>query len=310
MAVSDRKIVYYYNAICWNVFGDITHSISGDLFLLLILPAIVKNYSPMNQSAGNLHDEKGSSETIRVTSYNLSEFDQFGYWLAGLIDGDGYLSVSKTGYTSCEITLHESEVQILYYIKSILSGSVTKRIKSKAYRWRLHNKLGMEILIDLINGKLKTSIKHTQLIKVCNALNIRPIITSNISTQNAWFTGFFDGEGSFNCNSSTYQLSISLSQKDKTILENILIQFKVGSIYEDKSWKGYKYYLTSISDLKVIISFFENFPLVTRPKSTDFITFKKLLFRKERGDHLLPSNHPHKLAFVNLANTLINRKKI
>jgi len=193
----------------------------------------------MNQSAGNLYDEKGSSETIRVTSYNISEFDQFGYWLAGLIDGDGYLSVSKTGYTSCEITLHESEVQTLYYIKSILSGSVTKRIKSKAYRWRLHNKLGMEILIDLINGKLKSSRKHIQLIKVCNALNIRPILTSNISTQNAWFTGFFDAKGSFNCNSSTYQLSISLSQKDKTILENILIQFKVGTMRG--SWKGYKY---------------------------------------------------------------------
>ena len=309
MAVFNGNIDYYYNAICWDVFGYSTHSISGYLYILL--PAIVKNDYPMNQSAGNLNYEKGSSETIRVTSYAYSDSDQFGYWLAGLIDGDGYLSVSKAGYTSCEITLHETNVQTLYFIKSILFGSVTKRTKSKAYRWRLHNKFGMINLISLINGKLKTSIKHVQFTKVCNALNIIPSTSdNNISSHNAWFTGFFDAEGSFHCKSSDFQLSLSISLKDKTLLSNIFSEFKVGSLYEDISCKGSNYYLTSRSDLKVILAYFDNFPFVTRPKSTDFITFKKLLFKKERGDHFLPFNHPHKLAFLNLANSFLSRNKI
>lgn len=36
--------------------------------------------------------------------------DQFAYWLAGLIDGDGTLLINKLGHTACEITLHEEDV--------------------------------------------------------------------------------------------------------------------------------------------------------------------------------------------------------
>ncbi len=48
-------------------------------------------------------------------------------WLAGLIDGDGSLLVSKQDYTSCEITLHSKEKDALELIRSYLGGSVTKR---------------------------------------------------------------------------------------------------------------------------------------------------------------------------------------
>jgi hypothetical protein len=76
----------------------------------------------------------GSSETTRVTSYT-EDNDQFGYWLAGLIDGDGSLLVSKENLPSIEITLHEEDVKTLYKIKYILGfGSVSKRSKVKAFR--------------------------------------------------------------------------------------------------------------------------------------------------------------------------------
>jgi uncharacterized phage-like protein YoqJ len=275
----------------------------------------------MNQSAGNLHDEKGSSETTCATSYEDNNAqppsggdrnennDQFGHWLAGLIDGDGTLSVSKKGYTSCEITLHESEVQTLYYIKSKLSGSVTKR-NSKTYRWRLHSKLGMLQLIHLINGKLKHPNKHKQLSKVCYSGYlglIVPRLNNNISRHNSWFSGFFDAEGSINCNSTNYQLSISIRQKNKTILNNIAKTLEIGYVNEDKKWEGYKYYATSISDLQLIVSYFNNYPLISIPKSTDLITLKRLMFKKQRGDHLLPQSSPKFRAFINLVNILISR---
>ena len=75
---------------------------------------------------------KGSSETIRaactkeiekitntaVLSKNRYETSElFSYWLAGLIDADGCLLVSKAGYTSCEITVGAKEFSLLSLVK-------------------------------------------------------------------------------------------------------------------------------------------------------------------------------------------------
>ena len=102
----------------------------------------------------------GSSETTRVACLN-----NFSYWLAGLIDGDGSLLVSRKGYTSCEITVHSSEVFTLFKVKKLLGGKIKKREKANAFRWRLHNTAGMKQLVNLINGKIllpktqKTTLK-------------------------------------------------------------------------------------------------------------------------------------------------------
>jgi hypothetical protein len=45
-----------------------------------------------------------TSETTRATLFNHTE-TKFNEWLAGLIDGDGSLLISKQGYISCEITM-------------------------------------------------------------------------------------------------------------------------------------------------------------------------------------------------------------
>ena len=42
----------------------------------------------------------GTSETTRPLS-SIKSSDKWNEWLAGLIDGEGSLLVSKSGYTSC-----------------------------------------------------------------------------------------------------------------------------------------------------------------------------------------------------------------
>lgn len=87
-----------------------------------------------NSSAGNhFTNNLGTSETTRTNS-------NFNFYLAGLIDGDGCLNISKKGYLSCEIVLHINEIDTLLYIQSILGGSVSKKTE-KSCRWRLHNLL-------------------------------------------------------------------------------------------------------------------------------------------------------------------------
>lgn len=67
----------------------------------------------------------------------------FCHWLAGLIDGDGYLGVSKKGYTSCEISVGLVELSLLNRIKDELGSSTSLRKDVKGYRWRLHNREGI-----------------------------------------------------------------------------------------------------------------------------------------------------------------------
>jgi hypothetical protein len=93
-------------AVCWECLLNnmITMNVS-DMFLPRVpryncsvpLDRASKNIMFKTQSASNQRHESslvGTSETICVAPYSQS----FCEWLAGLIDGDGSLKVSKQGY--------------------------------------------------------------------------------------------------------------------------------------------------------------------------------------------------------------------
>lgn len=111
-----------------------------------------------------------STMNIKRSRKNIRNKIHFSYWLAGLIDGDGWLGVSKKGYTCCEITVGIREFSILSRIKEHLGGSISLRKNIAAYRWRLHNRVGMEKLVDHINGKLLLRKRQEQFQNVCNSL--------------------------------------------------------------------------------------------------------------------------------------------
>lgn len=326
---------------------------------------------------------RGSSETIRaaciekalnVNLYSRNRYKNrknetlFPYWIAGLIDADGSLLVSPTGYCSCEITVGEKERQVLALVKSKVGGSIKKRSGVKAFRWRLHNTPGMKNLVNLINGKILLSARKAQLEKVCLQLGILPKESEKCKSDNAWLAGFFEGEGYFHLNKKSYQLSITMSQKDQALLQEIASSFtfmcdqssshsktdflnckkscadnakhcitlpqlqsqtvsqndedlfesrfpltckakkahpikfcktivtesifnekkeqeRVGSIFYDKSWNGWLYAASSVSDIAIWISYFSKFPLISW-KQIQLQRFKKLLLYKSRKVHL------------------------
>lgn len=334
MAVQQCKLLNYDIAVCWDSLDrTCTRNVSAILvpwrFARLGIyplpgggkvPFSVKINSIVDQSAGNLrnfYSTEGSSETTRdisdltlsksntndVNDFNKDE--DFNYWLAGLIDGDGTLSIYKNNAQVCEITLGEEDVKTLHKIKQKFHGSVLKRSKVKAYRWRVSKKLYVTEVINSINGKLLTDSKRAQLIKVCNKLNIEPITNNKISKNNSWFTGFFDAEGYFSIRNN-YTLTISVGQKSKEILEEIQKVFGVGNIYYDKSWNGYNYVITDLQGIKTMLAYFERYPLKTI-KHPDFITIRRLVLFIERGYHL--KNHPLKDRIDNLIKIFKNRKK-
>jgi LAGLIDADG endonuclease len=276
----------------------------------------------------------GSSETIRTTTTNTAPID-FLDWLAGLIDGDGCFLVSKAGYTSCEISLHEKEVQVLYKISAYFGGSVSKRTRVKSFRWRLHKKAGMLYLTESLKGRMHHPTRLSQFAKVITALHSCSVVSNltaplkeldiisqvalratphnmlacdaikSISLNNAWISGFFDADGTVNCNQTTHQLSFSISQKDRYLLDSIKTAFNVGYVYEDSASNCYIYYVTSLDDLAVIFNYFNDYPSQIPIKKAEFTTLRRLWFFKKEGYHL--RNHPLNYSFLNLAKMLKGR---
>jgi len=226
----------------------------------------------------------GSSETTRVDCFK-NEID-FNYWLAGVIDGDGCLLVSKNNYTSCEITVAIHEYQIIAKIKHKLGGSITKRTKAQAYRWRLHNKIGMQNLIERINGKILIAKREAQLKNVCETLQIKFLANNYFqpvqkrSFCNYWLAGFFDAEGYFNVNRNNFQCSITLSQKTPEILQNIA-RFFGGNVHFCKSWNGYLYESSASEDVNLWFQYFARYKLKS-PKALTLVKFKRILLFKKR----------------------------
>ncbi|XP_073307128.1 cytochrome c oxidase subunit 1-like [Primulina huaijiensis] len=140
-------------ARCWDCLQHGTPTMFMSCFL--VKPRSSKNGVSKTQSAGNQRHKSslvGTSETTRATTYPKS----FCEWLAGIIDGDGTIQVSKQGYTSLEITMGLEDLPLLRYIQHMLGGSIKMRSGAKAYRYRLHNKLGF---FDA-DGTICIAMKH------------------------------------------------------------------------------------------------------------------------------------------------------
>ena len=236
---------------------------------------------------------------------NLNYKIHFCYWLAGLIDGAGYLIFSNKNYTSCEITVGLNELNILTLIKKNLNGKISLRTKANVYRWRLHNKQGMNILVHYINGKCLLPSKKIQLENVCKILEIPFNCNSFFSGNTYWVAGFFETKGYFNVNSLTLQCSITISQKTPELVENLKTFFG-GNVYYDKSWKKFLYSCSDKNCLDKWFVYFSQFPLKSR-KNIDLVRFKRILLFRERKYHI-SDNEIYKKRFFTLINLFKARR--
>lgn len=250
------------------------------LVVLVLIADIVTTLVMMNnQQVTNGHyDLVGTSETLRIVSFFLTiitttqttsnstssseNTDQrFNEWLAGIIDGDGNLLVSKTGYSSCEITMDKYDYHTLMSIKNKLGGSVTLRSGANAYRYRCHNRDGMVDLIHRINGNIRNSRRIPALIKVCTILDITYIPAVPLTSTNSWYSGFFDADGTitakFDIPSPT--IIISVSNKYRVDVEPFL-SFSGHIHYSRGNYGHYIWTISGKSDILNMLEYFKTCP--------------------------------------------------
>lgn len=254
-------------AICWNfleIYGTNSISLSSNTLALLVkILSLPKNNQPVTKGVKLTSHLVGTSETTRATSSSKEEII-FNQWLAGLIDGDGCFLVTKQGYTSCEITVALNDERLLRIIQNKLGGSIKPRSGVQAIRWRMHNKIGMIILVTRINGYIRHSRRLLQLNKVCTVLDIPLLSPDQLSNTHGWFSGFFDADGTINYYLKGKYLSpqLTLSVTNKLYIDIIyFMDIFGGNIYFDKAQNGYyKYSIQSEKQLGILVDYFKLCP--------------------------------------------------
>jgi ubiquinol-cytochrome c reductase cytochrome b subunit len=199
----------------------------------------------------------GTSETTRATSFGLKE-TRFNQWLAGLIDGDGSLQVSKSGSTSCEITVSLGDERMLRIIQNKLGGSIKPRSGVQAIRWRLHNRSGMIELVNRINGYIRHSSRLVQLNRVCAVLGVQLLSPDALHNKHGWFAGFLDADGSigYYLKGAYNRPQLTLSVTNKLYIDVVhFMTYFGGAIYFDKAQNGY--YKWSIQSEENFAAFLE-----------------------------------------------------
>ena len=231
------------------------------------------------------------SEHVPVHKSNLND-DEFGYFLAGLIEGDGWF-----GKKQLHIIFSESDTSLAYYIKKRIGyGNVYKIKNKKAVRYICKHSEGLTNIISLINGKFLSKFKYEQLIKhnYNEDFNIKilpPLL--ELSLDNYWLAGFTQADGCFHIsivNSKSHKigksvrLEYSLKQNDNLPLQLLYEKLKMGNIsqYSSGIWcyksSGYK---TAAS----LINYFDKYHLFSG-KYIDYLKFRKVYIMITEGKHL------------------------
>jgi hypothetical protein len=100
------------------------------------------------------------SEHVPTHKSNLIDLD-FGYFLAGLIEGDGWF-----GLNQLQIIFSNRDISLAYLIKKRIGyGNIYKIKDKKAVRYICKNKNGLKVILSLINGKILSNGIYDQLIK-------------------------------------------------------------------------------------------------------------------------------------------------
>mgnify|MGYP002349432034 FL=1 len=191
-----------------------------------------------------------------------NKYNDYNEWLAGVIDGDGYLHVSKSGSVRLIITVENRDIMLLEDIKSKLGGSIYKVSGAKAYKYQLSNLKGLMNLILRINGLIRNPVRMLQLDKVCKHYGLKLIMPKELKFNNGWLSGLIDSDGSIYMNQKIKRVVISVSQKNIYLLD-FLQKVYGGKIYPHSSKKeAFKYEIYRKEEIYDLVNnYFSIYPL-------------------------------------------------
>lgn len=242
---------------------------------------------------------ESSSETLRENLKHINVHkpkqkrpqsdEDFGSYLAGLIEGDGHF----TNQNQLVISLHIRDIRLAYYLKSRLGfGNVYKVKNKEAVTYVISHREGVTRALNLINGKIRTIQKHDKIANnISHSIALKPLDNSPL-TSNYWFAGFCDADGSFQVkilngeNRSKPEIRLCLQIDSKTPFIFYAIQHHFGGkVGHRKSQNTYYYNSTSFGVAYKLISYFTVYHLLSY-KYINYLKWRKVYQLIESRQHL------------------------
>jgi hypothetical protein len=316
-------------ANCWELLSRIITQSAGNLKDLYFL-GIFRDYTPEFTCYLNLHmastylalqtavqNPLKSSPPPQYTYAGLRGKLKFSYYLAGLIEGDGTIIVPKSersskgklNYPKIQIVFHLKDLPLALLIqKNLEHGSLARKKGVNAYILTINNLEGLVLIVNLINGKLRTP-KIYAFWNLINWLNNKKLIMAPGFTKpldnsslisNAWLSGFIEASGLFGVRASMESryprlaCNFELSQRQNdhngrnnlTFLEEIAMVFKssVKSIRMDQSKPQYRVRTTSLKGNLALENYLTEYPLFGT-KYLDYKDWVTVLNLFKSGEH-------------------------
>jgi len=172
---------------------------------------------------------------------------QLGYYLAGLLEGDGHLSLPASGNTTLNrvlnprivFTSHVNNLGMYAYIQKELGGIGRFQFTGdRTIRYIIGDVKSILLFINLIQGKLRTlkNIRFNELIKFINLKYSLRLTESLLDTsdllKNSWFTGFTEANGQFGI--KFIESKPKSETRKRSVSENISLKFRLDQISFDK----------------------------------------------------------------------------
>lgn len=248
---------------------------------------------------------KKSNSSLRHYSDNKNKNKLIYWYLAGLIEGDGHLSVPKTLKSSSGINTW-AKIEIIFalkdrpsaeFLQKTFGGYIFRIPEKNCVKWSIQDKKSVTFIVNCINGKFRTP-KYDTLCKLIDFLNVKgdniqilPLDTSPLDS-NAWLAGFIDANGCFSIkgfssnNLRTYlgfqlylaQRSIYLNGQSLEGLMQIISNFFKSKLM-NRNIRGFKQFVVNTSSKEsnlILVDYLTTYPLINS-KYLDFKCWEKCL---------------------------------
>ena len=238
-------------------------------FIIVVINIVnIMNYAPLGVLS--LSDFNHSIPEANTKNKGNNKFKsdpdliKFNQWLAGLMDGDGCFILTKKGYVSCEITVDIRDKGALYEIKHKFGGAITTVSGANALRYKVRHRKGVFNFINAVNGLIRNPSRMLQFNKLCVKYGIKFKEPLPLTFDDGWYSGFVDSDGSLYLNEISGQVFISVTQKNKYILEP-LQKLYGGKIYIlSPKIEAFKYTVFRKNELfHLMDNYFSKYPLRT-----------------------------------------------
>ena len=273
----------------------------------------IKEIVSYNIKFASAIDTKIIEQIINDINKDKISNDQFKYYLAGLFEGDGHLSLPFLGKTTLNrvlnprivFTSHINNIELYVYIQYMLNGKGRfQKVNDNTIRFIIGDIEGIKLFISFIHSKLRTP-KNENFNKLIDFINKKynlsipfsPLDDSDLS-NNSWFTGFTEADGHFGV--KIVEAKEKSDTRIRSVSNSISIKFRLDQRYNDnissmsmlnimdklakfldcklstfkiKTGKVLSLNVSSIDKVGFMINYFHKYPLLGN-KSYDFEDWK------------------------------------